>query len=64
MFKRAEKYVLEYRQREKEEQRLKREAKKANNYYIPPEAKLAIVVRIKGLAPPIIINKIINKIII
>ncbi|XP_003386433.1 PREDICTED: 60S ribosomal protein L7-like [Amphimedon queenslandica] len=49
IFKRAEKYVLEYRQREKEAIRLKREAKTAKNYYIPPEHKLAIVVRIKGI---------------
>ena len=47
-FKRAESYVKEYRQKEKEQIRLKRTAKSAGNYYVPDEAKLAFVVRIKG----------------
>lgn len=34
--------------RERDEIRLKREAKKRGNYYIPDEARLAFVIRIKG----------------
>lgn len=48
IFKRAEQYVKEYRQRERDEIRLRREAKKNNNYYIPDESKLAFVIRIRG----------------
>ena len=48
IFKRAEKYVKEYRQKERDEIRLKREAKKCGNYFVPAEAKLAFVIRIKG----------------
>ncbi len=49
IFKRAEKYVKEYRNRERDELRLKREAKKDGNYYVPAEPKLAFVVRIRGI---------------
>jgi hypothetical protein len=48
VFKRAEQYVKEYRQRERDEIRLRREAKKNGNYYIPDEPRLALVVRIRG----------------
>lgn len=48
IFKRAEKYVREYRRAEKDEIRLKREAKRVGNYYVSAEAKLAFVIRIKG----------------
>lgn len=48
-FKRAEKYVKEYRDMEREQIRLKRLAKKENNIYVEPEAKLAVVVRIRGI---------------
>ena len=48
IFKRAEKYVREYRKAEKDEVRLKKEAKHSGNYYVSAEAKLAFVVRIKG----------------
>ena len=48
IFKRAEQYVKEYRLKERDEIRLRREAKKNKNYYIPDEAKLAFVIRIKG----------------
>lgn len=48
-FHRAEKYVKEYRDAEKEKIRLSREAKKVDSLYIPAEAKLVFVVRIKGI---------------
>ena len=48
-FKRAEKYVQEYLAAEAEENRLKLEAKKAGNFYVPGEPKLAFVVRIRGI---------------
>merc|ERR1712048_814440 len=35
IFKRAEKYVKEYRDRERDELRLFREAKKSGNFYLP-----------------------------
>ena len=40
--------MKEYRQKERDEIRLKREAKKAKNFYIPDEPRLAFVIRIKG----------------
>ena len=49
VFKRAEKYVKEYRERERDEVRLAREAKKAGNFYVPAEPKLAFVMRIRGI---------------
>ncbi|KAG9508894.1 60S ribosomal protein L7, partial [Fragariocoptes setiger] len=49
IFKRAEKYVKEYRLRERDQIRLKRQAKKHGNFYVPPEPKLAFVIRIKGI---------------
>jgi len=49
VFKRAEKYVKEYRQLERDEIRLKHVAKTTGNFYVPSEAKLAFVVRIKGI---------------
>lgn len=49
IFKRAEQYVKEYRKQERDEIRLKREAKKHGNFYIPDEPKLAFVIRIKGI---------------
>ncbi|EAT90304.1 hypothetical protein HBI56_047770 [Parastagonospora nodorum] len=49
IFTRAEKYVKEYRDAEKEKIRLSREAKKSDSLYVPAEAKLAFVVRIKGI---------------
>lgn len=48
-FKRAETYVKEYRARETELVRLRREAKRAGNIYVEPEAKVAIVIRIRGI---------------
>lgn len=49
IFKRAESYVKEYRDAEREKIRLSREAKAAGSYYVPAEPKLAFVVRIKGI---------------
>jgi len=56
IFKRAEKYVKEYRLKERDEIRLVRQAKNRGNYYIPGEAKLAFVIRIRG------INKVAPKV--
>jgi len=55
IFKRAQQYVKEYRNREREEIRLRRVAREAGNFYVPAQPKLAFVVRIKG------INKIAPK---
>lgn len=48
IFKRAEQYVKEYRLKERDEIRLIRQAKNQGNFYVPGEAKLAFVMRIKG----------------
>jgi large subunit ribosomal protein L7e len=48
IFKRAEKYVKEYRDAERERIRLARVAKQDGSFYIPAEAKLIFVIRIKG----------------
>jgi large subunit ribosomal protein L7e len=50
-FKRAEKYVKEYRASERQQIRLRRIAKKAPfpKFYVPPEQKVAIVIRIRGI---------------
>jgi len=55
IFKRAESYVKEYRDAEREKVRLHRLSKQEGSYYVPAEAKLVFVVRIKG------INKIAPK---
>jgi len=48
-FKKAETYLREYRQQVKEEIRLKRQAKAQGNFYVPPEPKVAFVIRIRGI---------------
>jgi large subunit ribosomal protein L7e len=48
IFKRAEKYVKEYRDAEREKVRLQRLAKQDGSFHIPAEDKLVFVVRIKG----------------
>jgi large subunit ribosomal protein L7e len=48
IFKRAEKYVKEYRDAEREKIRLTRVARDSGSAYIPAEAKLIFVIRIKG----------------
>ena len=45
---RGEKWAKADKQAKKELVELKRTAKKAGNYYVPTEAKVAFVVRIKG----------------
>merc|ERR1719234_534188 len=49
IFKRAEQYVKEYRSKERDEVRLRRMAKRNGNFYVPAEAKLAFVIRIRGI---------------
>jgi len=48
IFKRAEKYVKEYRDDEREKIRLNRLAKQDGSFHIPAENKLIFLVRIKG----------------
>jgi len=49
IFKRAEKYVSEYRKKERDLIRLKRLAKAKSNYHVPSEPSLAFVMRIRGI---------------
>merc|ERR1711915_361362 len=49
IFRRAENYVKEYRDLEREDIRLKRDAKKEGAVIVPGEAKLAFVIRIRGV---------------
>ncbi|KAI0797989.1 60S ribosomal protein L7 [Abortiporus biennis] len=49
VFKRAESYVKEYLAKEKEEIRLKRAARAAGDFYVPAQAKVYFVVRIRGI---------------
>lgn len=49
VFKRAEKYVREYKKQEQDQVRLKRIARHAGNFYVPSEPSLAFVVRIRGI---------------
>ena len=48
IFKRAESYVKEYRAKERDEIRLARLARHSGSFYVPEEAKVAFVIRIKG----------------
>lgn len=48
IFKRAESYVKEYRDAEREKIRLARVARQEGNFYVEDEPKLVFVVRIKG----------------
>lgn len=41
--------MKEYRSQERDQIRLKRQAKTAGDFYVAPEAKLAFVIRIKGI---------------
>ncbi|KAL8911075.1 MAG: hypothetical protein Q9171_003722 [Xanthocarpia ochracea] len=50
IFKRAEAYVKEYRDAEREKIRLARLSKQDGSYYVPAEPKLVFVVRIKGIS--------------
>merc|ERR1712179_30083 len=49
IFKRAEKYVKEYRTKERQDVRMARQARKTGNFYVPAESKLALVMRIRGI---------------
>jgi len=49
IFKRAEKYYIEYLRSKRNEKRKEIEAKKHGNFYVPAEPKLAFVIRIKGI---------------
>lgn len=49
VFKRAEKYVKEYLDQEKEEIRLKRAARAAGDFYVPAQPKVYFVIRIRGI---------------
>merc|ERR1712050_392641 len=49
MGKRAEKFAKEYQDQERDEIRLRREARKEGNYYVPGDPKLAFVMRIRGI---------------
>ncbi|KAE8152178.1 60S ribosomal protein L7 [Aspergillus avenaceus] len=49
IFKRAESYVQEYRNAEREKIRLGRVARQEGNFYVPEEPKLVFVIRIKGI---------------
>ncbi|PRT54435.1 60S ribosomal protein L7 [Wickerhamiella sorbophila] len=55
IFARAEKYIKEYRDTEREQIRLKRAARAEGKVYVPAQEKLVFVIRIKG------INKIAPK---
>ena len=48
IFKRADQYVKEYTQREKEEIRLRREARASGDFYVPAQPKVFFVIRIRG----------------
>merc|ERR1712083_629018 len=49
IFKRAEKFAKEYQDKERDEIRLRREARKEGNYYVPGDPKLAFVMHIRGI---------------
>ena len=48
IFKRAESYVKEYRDAEREKIRLARASRQEGSFYVPDEPKLVFVTRIKG----------------
>jgi 60S ribosomal protein uL30 len=48
-FKRAERYVKEYKAAERALVRQRRQAKATGNYFAEPENKLALVIRIRGI---------------
>ncbi|KAH7361383.1 60S ribosomal protein L7 [Plectosphaerella cucumerina] len=49
IFKRAEKYVQEYREAEREKVRLARVARESDSAYVPAGANLIFLIRIKGI---------------
>jgi len=49
VFKRAERYAKEYRAQQRNEIRMKRVAKATGAFYVPSEASVAFVIRIRGI---------------
>eukprot|EP00178_Gracilaria_changii_P021428 TRINITY_DN63689_c0_g1_i1.p1 TRINITY_DN63689_c0_g1~~TRINITY_DN63689_c0_g1_i1.p1 ORF type:complete len:258 (+),score=41.24 TRINITY_DN63689_c0_g1_i1:45-776(+) len=49
IFKRAERYVKEYRDTQSNVVRLKRQAKNTGNFYLPDEPRVAFVIRVRGI---------------
>merc|ERR1712168_167101 len=49
IYKKAQQYAKEYRAKERDEIRLRRMAKRDGTFYVPAEAKLAFVIRIRGV---------------
>jgi len=49
IFKRAERYVREYKKQEQDLVRLRRVARRTKNFYVPAQPKLAFVVRTRGV---------------
>jgi large subunit ribosomal protein L7e len=49
IFKKAEQYVKEYRDKERSAIRLKRQAKNAGSFLIPAEPKVVFAIRIRGI---------------
>jgi len=47
--RRAEKYINEYRAMRRSEIFMRRQAKDANNFFIPPQPKLLLIVRLAGI---------------
>lgn len=48
-FKRAEKYVAEYKKAERDLVNMRRTARATGNFFVEPEAKVAVVIRIRGI---------------
>ncbi|PLW07206.1 hypothetical protein PCANC_06815 [Puccinia coronata f. sp. avenae] len=49
IFKRAEQYVIEYKRKEREAIRLRRAAKASGDFFVPSEAKVYFVIRLRGI---------------
>jgi 60S ribosomal protein uL30 len=49
IFKRAEKYAKEYRMKDLDDLRCARQARKAGNFYVADQPKVAFVIRIRGI---------------
>jgi len=49
IYKRAEQYAVEYRKQERNLVRMRRIAKDSGSFFVEPEAKVALVVRIRGI---------------
>jgi len=52
IFKRAEVYVKEYLANEREQIRLKRAAREVGDFFVPAQAKVFFVIRIRGYVSP------------